>query len=492
MLNSNQLISIGFRYVLDELELLTPLGAELARHPKYYAADELCELKKEQDNIRELMRAVIEDTAGINALMRLLMPVKDIRRSIERCGVITLSEVELFEIKRFLLQLRLIAPAYKALGLALNDIEIESLDGALDIIDPDGTRSPSFYVSDKNSKRLADIRAERKKLDEKLRQASFDPTALKHHTAHTDSGADSVDELLSRRTLLAAEEESENARLRGEISNALAEYKTAMTDNINALGKLDYTLAKARLACSHNAVIPVVGSSDFCMSGMTNPCFAASLADKGRDFVPVSLRLTRGSTVITGANMGGKSMAIKTLALNCMLAMCGFAVFALSAELPMMDDIYLLSEDREDAEAGLSSFGGEIKAFDKMLRETRSMAAPLVLLDEFARGTNPHEGAALVRAAAKLFNSRGSAYAVIATHFDGVAKLAASHYRVAGLSAASVETLLHELATDPGALAKHMDYGLYPVSPDEDPPRDAVTICRALGVSKEFEALIDV
>ena len=481
MLNGNQLNSIGFRYVLDKLELLTPYGAELAAHPKYYKPSEKDALVSEQADLGELMRAVTHDTAGINALMRLLMPIKDIRRSIARCGEAVLTEVELFEVKRFLLQLRLIAPAYESLGLSLIGVSIVDIPEALDIIDPDGTRSPSFYVSDRYSPELADIRAERRAIDESMRVLAASP----------DHSGDEYDRLRIKRTELAAREEIENARIREQMSGALAEYSAGLLEDIASIGRLDYCLAKARLAVSSNAVIPKVGCAIFDLRNMTDPMFSASLSAKGRDFVPVSLTLVHGSTVITGANMGGKSMSIKTLALNSMLAMCGFTVFAESACLPMLDDIYLLSEDREDAEAGLSSFGGEIKAFDDMLRASESMASPLVLLDEFARGTNPQEGAALVRAAAKLFNARNTAYAVIATHFDGVAKLARLHYRVAGLAAVSRERLLTELKTGSDALARLMDYGLYPVSPDEEPPRDAVTICRALGIKKEFEELIE-
>ena len=479
MLNGSQLNSIGFRYVLDLLELLTPYGAELAAHPKYYSAGECDLLKSEQSNVSALMVCAAEATVRINKLMRLLMPVKDIRRSVERCGEVVLTEVELFELKRFLLQLSLIASAYNELGLELDGINIYALPEALDIVDPDRTGSPSFYVSDRYSPKLAEIRAERRSIDDKLRTVGV-------------LSADELDILRFRRTQLAAEEELENSVIRERISSELRAYSADMLKNIASIGRLDYCLAKARLAVDRKAVIPIVGAAGFDMKCMNDPLFADGLEAKGRGFVPVSLELVPGTTVITGANMGGKSMAIKTLALNAMLAMCGFAVFAKSAELPMLDDIYLLSEDREDAEAGLSSFGGEIKAFDSMLRETESMSSPLVLLDEFARGTNPHEGSSLVKAAAKLFNKRNCAFAVIATHFDGVARLARLHYRVAGLGGVSAEKLIAELKSSNDALAKFMDYGLYPVSPNEEPPRDAVTICRALGIKEEFEELIDV
>ncbi|MBO4563178.1 MAG: hypothetical protein J5772_06165 [Clostridia bacterium] len=475
MFDSNQLSSIGFRWVTDNTELLTPYGQELARHPRYYGADELDELKAEQHNIGELMTAVREDTAQVNALMRLMMPVKDIRRSISALDERTLTEVELFEVKRFLLELELLAPQIDKLSARLEGISVTAMPKALDIIDPDGTRSPSFYVSDRLSEKLSAIRAERRRIDEQMKR----------------DGAS--DELSARRTLLAAEEEDENAKVRTELCERLRPYRARLLENAAAIGRLDFALGKARLAERLGAVMPEVGADVFELKGMTNPRFAEALSDKGRSFVPVSMELTRGAVVITGANMGGKSVAIKTLALNAMLAMCGFAVFAESARIPMIEDMFILSEDREDAMSGLSSFGGEMKAFDAMLRATEKSRTVLVLLDEFARGTNPHEGAALVRAAARLFNARENTYAVLATHFDGVAKLARLHYQVAGLRNADPEKLLMGIkGRGADALADHMDYGLYPVSPDEEPPRDAVKIIKALGVTEEFSGLIDI
>lgn len=474
MLDNNQLNSIGFRWVAEHVEVMTPYGEALLRRPRFYSRAEKDELICEQRNIEALREAVRGSTAGVNALMRLLMPIKDVRRSIDSLEIRTLSEVELFEVKRFLLQLELIAPQLESLSLGLHGITIVSLPKALDLIDPDGTRSPSFYVSDRLSERLASIRRERRRVDERIKLEGLS------------------DELQFERTRLAAQEEQENARVRGELCEKLRCYRPVLLENAASIGRLDLALGKARLAEAFGAVMPKF-SERFVMRGMKNPKFAEALEAKGRGFVPVTLELVKGSVVITGANMGGKSFAIKTLALNCVLAMCGFAVFAQEAELPFLDDVFILSEDKEDALSGLSSFGGEMKAFDAMLRSTAEARAVLVLLDEFARGTNPHEGAALVRAAARLFNGRNNTFAVIATHFDGVARLARLHYQVAGLrnaDAASIRSRIAASGSD--ALAEFMDYGLYPVSPDEEPPRDAVTIIHALGVSGEFTDLIDI
>ena len=310
MLDKNQLNSIGFRHVCDRIELLTPYGEELARRPHFYTRDEMDLLRGEQENVTLLMKAADEKVSLVNELMRLLMPVKDIRRSIASLESRTLSEVEFFEIKRFLLQLELIAPKLSELGLKLSGIDIAALPAALDLIDPDGLRSPSFYVSDRLSERLSDIRRRRRSIDERIRREGL------------------TEELGFERTRVAAEEEDENARVRESLSERLRAYRERLLVNAQSIGRLDLALGKARLANAYGAVMPEVGSESFVMRGMVNPLFSKALEDKGRRFVPVSLALEKGSTVITGANMGGKSVAIKTLALNAQLAMCGFAVFA--------------------------------------------------------------------------------------------------------------------------------------------------------------------
>ena len=55
-----------------------------------------------------------------------------------------------------------------------------------------------------------------------------------------------------------------------------------------------------------------------------------------------------------------------------------------------------------------------------------------VVLDEFSRGTNPHEGAALVRAVTKYLNHK-HVVALLVTHFDHVAEYGKAHYQVVGL-----------------------------------------------------------
>lgn len=479
MLEPKQLTNIGFDHIIQNLQPFSVYGDELRRRVRPYKKDEREKLTAELENVKLLAEAFKRDPASFSPLARALMLLKDIRRSLARSRETTLTDIELFEIKRFLIVLESLAAACAELPVIkeLSGIEIFPMTAALDIVDPDGMRAQTFRLPDDSSEELARIRRERKETDIALRTAE-------------PSGKDG---LSAQRTRLAALEENEELRLRGEMTRAFAVYSERLGKLIESIARLDFALAKARLMLDLHGCVPEIseGEEKIVFTDMVNPALGEALREKGRGFTPVSIELVRGSTVITGANMGGKSVAVKTLALNAYLAMSGLPVFAKEAVLPMLSDIHLLAEDMEDSRGGLSSFGGEMVRFDAILRACSKNPGALVLLDEFARGTNPHEGSALVRAAVRYFEEKKQAFAVLTTHFDDVAVLAPVHYQVMGLRRADESALASALAAAEERsagelLSRFMDYGLYRVPAGVNPPRDALRICRALGISDGF------
>ena len=312
------------------------------------------------------------------------------------------------------------------------------------------------------------------------------------------------DGLISERTILAAREENEEQRLRGVMTKAFSAHAERLEALIGSIARLDFALAKAKLMLSEGGCIPTFVScgenAEIEFANVVNPMLRAILKERGGRFTPVSIALSKGAAVITGANMGGKSVAVKTLALNVYLALSGFPVFAEKATMPHLAGIHLLYEDREDSRGGLSSFGGEMVRFGAILDSVAEKADQLVLLDEFARGTNPSEGSALVRAAVRFFNDKRSAYALITTHFDDVASLSSRHYQVMGLKnadPAALEAALSysgegsDAAPKSELFSRFMDYGLFLAESTENPPRDALKICRALRISGEFMGFVE-
>ena len=464
----------GLQYILDALEPLTPFGEALCRRPELYT-DEAA-LRTELRRVRTLME--YDGLAALTeAMSRPMMCMKDLRGSLGRCAEGgTLSLLELFELKGLLLALSEIVPVYRA-HVALEGLAFSDSEGALDLLDPRGERRRSFTIEDAATPAMFDIRRRKRTVEAELYKTQDDAKRS---------------ELRLERERVCAAEDAEERAICASLSAGLSPYCAALAADCETVGRLDLLLRKAAMGKRWGAVTPELREGDIVFEGMTNPAIVASVAAHGGHFVPVSITLSRGAAVITGANMGGKTVALKTLALNVLLAMAGYPVCARSGALPMVGALLFLSGDAEKTERGLSSFGGEVVRLRDALREHRDDS--LLLLDEPARGTNPDEGAAIVRGMVAYLNAQRG-FTVVATHYDGVAAHAGRHYRIVGLRDMDAAQVRRELDASalpgPEIIARHMDYGLYPCRPEDACPREALDICRLLGMPEDVMERIE-
>lgn len=470
--------NIGFRYVINALDCSSPYGQARVNKLRFFEPDELDELKLQLQNICAVRSTLVSLSFEYGRLQRLMMPMKDIRRSVMNIGEGALSELELFELKRFLLQTELIAPALETVMAKahIKGISIPAQTEALKIIDPEGSRAATFFIADNSSPELKAARREKRELEEQIRREA--------DTAKRAA-------LMAQRSAAAGREDAEERRIRREICLALAPYAPGIIACMDNVAELDFTIARAELAQRYGGVMPEFTNGEVEMEDMLNPRVADALFERERSFTPVSLQAPIGATVITGANMGGKSVALKTLALNAMLVKAGLLPFAKRARLPLFGGIFIVSEDLEDMDRGLSSFGAEIVQFNEV--ESAAAQTPgmsLILLDEFARGTNPEEGAMIVRAVTRYLDKRSSV-SVLTTHYDGVAALASAHFEVKGLKDMDMAKVAQEIAAADGRsgadiIASHMNYGLYRAHGAESCPRDARNICALLALKAEI------
>ena len=473
--------NIGFQYVLDAMQPCSPYGQERLRQLRPMGSAEKEELLRQLGNIQRILDGENACQKALSGLLRVLMTVKMVRTTAQKCLETDLNEIELFELKRFLLQTREMLPLWQQAQavLQLQGIALRDTEEALDILDPEHNRVATFYLSDACNPDLCALRAEKRALEAQLRAL---PESAERET------------LLAQRSRIAAQEEAEEARIRAEMSLALRPYISLMLQNMEALADLDVTVEKARLARRWGGVMPQLTVDRLEMTDMVNPKILERLREQNKDFTPISIALERGATVITGANMGGKSVALKTVALNILLIQCGFFPFAKTAAAPLFDSMHILSEDLENVDRGLSSFGGEMVRFNEVVKQL-SDGFPFLLLDEFARGTNPEEGAAIVQAVTEYLNSK-NAITVLATHFDDVAPKANAHYQVVGLRDLDLQKLQRELTGLQGFsgaehISRYMNYGLYRVEGKQDCPRDALNICRLLGMAPEILQMVE-
>ncbi len=463
--------NIGFQYVLEQIRPCSPYGQQRLRDLTPMGPDEKTEIQRQLDNIRRVMEGE-SCRKDLQQLLRLFMGLKMIRPTAQKCLEANLNAIELFEMKRFLLQSQEMLPLFTRLQgiLRLEGMDFADTEKALNILDPDGSRTATFYIADSASPLLAEIRRGKRDLEAKIRE-------------------NASPELQAKRSVLAGQEELEEQRIQGVMSRALRPYIPAMLANMEAIADLDLTAEKARIADAYGAAAPELTRQELVLTDMRNPRIVDLLRDQGKIFTPISITLQPGATVITGANMGGKSVSLKTIALNILLVHCGFFPFAASAKMPLFDGLHIISEDLESIDRGLSSFGGEMVRFNRMAQQL-NQGFHFVLLDEFARGTNPHEGAAIVRAVTRYLNEC-RAISVLATHYDQVSDVAGAHYQVAGLKDLDWEALrenLRGLPSEDGVaqITRNMNYGLYRVTGRQDCPRDALHICRLLGMPPEI------
>ena len=332
-------VKIGMQYVLDALHLCSPYGQERVRRLRFYQPSERDELERELCDTARIADAADALKDVIEQITLVLCSVKDIRPSLRRCreGAV-LDHVELFEIKGYLLRLSELLPHIKSLEeiAGVSDLELCDPTPMLAVLDPDGTRSRGFYIPDGATPRLKAIRAEKKQLEALLYRAETD---------------DARSELKNRRTRVCADEEAEERIVRMQMGQALAPHLDALLYSTDTVGRLDLLIQKALCAKRYGGVRPEITEATLDLTDMINPELCDLLAQKGRRFVPVSLALERGATVITGANMGGKSVALKTLALNVLLFQAGFLVHAKRARMPLFHSVCMLFEDRQSIQS---------------------------------------------------------------------------------------------------------------------------------------------
>jgi DNA mismatch repair protein MutS2 len=150
--------------------------------------------------------------------------------------------------------------------------------------------------------------------------------------------------------------------------------------------------------------------------------------------VPVDLTVDQGTTtlIITGANAGGKTVALKTLGLFTLMAQAGMHIpVQEGSTLAVYDSIFADIGDEQKIEDSLSTFSAHIVQIDQILK--RATPSSLILLDELGSGTDPSEGSALALGILDYLRERGSS-TVVTTHLNLLKTYAYQHNDVKNVS----------------------------------------------------------
>lgn len=241
-------------------------------------------------------------------------------------------------------------------------------------------------------------------------------------------------------------------------------------------------MAKAYFALAYNMVKPVFSSRINIIDGIHLKVNERLKKDK-LEYMPISMAIEEGATVITGANMGGKTVCLKLLGQVIMMAQYGLFVPCSSFEFKPVDYVFISSSDGQSIDKGLSTFGAEIVHISEAIQQENS----LILIDELARGTNPKEGYAISKAIINHMKIK-SGFTVITTHFDGLADDEdVLHLQVTGLADVDFEDLQVDIdANNLERIHNKMDYTLRVIQNKEEVPKDALKISRLMGMDKSI------
>jgi len=159
-----------------------------------------------------------------------------------------------------------------------------------------------------------------------------------------------------------------------------------------------------------------------------------------RDFVPNDCVMGGDGSffnLITGPNMGGKSVYIKQVALIVYLAHIGCFVPAGSCRLGLVDQIFTRVGASDDLMAGESTFMVEMVEASTILHNATSRS--LIILDEIGRGTSTYDGVSIAWAICEYLHDHVGAKTLFATHYHELVDLIARMDKARNFSVAVSE-----------------------------------------------------
>lgn len=375
------------------------------------------------------------DSAAIQALQFRLRDLRDIGGTLARLSSGgALDDIDLFEIKHLALLAADIDAKLAQAGVPEGDRRLPDLGAVAQTLDPDGLRMASFYIYDSYSPELGPLRARL-------------------------GAAPENEQLLAEVAVI------EDA-VRRNLSRELSRHHDTLLRAMEELADIDIEIAKVLQIKEMGLCVPTLGSHKrTSYTGLFHPEVRDAVERAGGQYQPVDITLGDVPTIIVGANMGGKTVTLKALALSQALFQFGLGVPAAAAAAVPKEEIHFCIGDEQSVQEGLSSFAAEMRRVDTLLRSIKAGRDVIALIDEPARTTNPIEGTALVEALIKTLMPKHACVAMT-THYN-IRSTFCKRLKVKGLENG------------------RMDYSIVEAY-DGEPPREAITIAEALGVDADW------
>ena len=444
----------GFQYIIDSMEFMSAAGRRKAMNTEFTSNADT--LHVEWQRITKAVAATLEYKykKPYIDLRHCLMCLHDLQGTLASLANHTpLNEVELFEIKNLAQLCRTAKGAIEDLGLS-DELPLPYLDDVFDLLDPDHTGIANFYIYDSYDERLTPLRRELNA----LQTTDGDPLRISE--------------------LLVQQNEIQDA-VCIRLSDQLTQWTTELITAMEQMAYTDFLLAKADLSIRWELTQPEIGET-IEYKNLVNPRLKERNEKMNLRYQPVDIAVRSGVCLITGANMAGKTVLLKSMGTAQLMAQCGMFVPAEKGVIKLVYGVASSIGDDQDEMNGLSSYASEIIKISNILTECRQHEM-LVLIDEPARTTNPTEGKALVQAIIKIMEQLPS-ITLITTHYGQLGS-DCRRLRVRGF----VENM-DNIPLTPQSINRFIDYSLTEEQSD-NVPHEALRIADILGCDRELIAL---
>lgn len=437
----------SLRTLYSQMEIQTPMARNLLLHTPFSQSQQWIEQQWQQITECQTYLTTLNPQTTQRFFMH-LSTIHDISGSIKSLQQNQiLDDISLFEIKAFCLNTKKLKKDFTSPLFPLPDLQ-----EIIDILDPEKMQAMQFYIYSAYSEELSQAR--------KQWQKAKEANELKAHSLYI-------------KTL-----EIEN-QIRQTLTQKLYPYIPALSKSLSIIAQIDLTFAKAKLSTQHNLnKVQITDKKQIHYKKIFHPIVKQLLEEKNQPYQSIDIEIGEENYLITGANMAGKTLILKTLALNQQLLQYGFFVACQEGEVCLVEKVLTSIGDGQNENEGLSSFAYEVKNLHNIIQEIKTNATHLVLVDELARTTNPIEGKKLVEGFLKVCNKRGS-LVIVTTHYSNI-EAPAKRMRVKGFNHKDLQPPIKI-----EEISQHIDYSLVEDQSNQA-PTEAINLCRLLGIDQEW------
>ena len=221
---------------------------------------------------------------------------------------------------------------------------------------------------------------------------------------------------------LEGAERRERVRILQAVTDMLRPQTDAILTSQRLLAQVDFLNAKVVLAQSLHAIRPeLINEPMLDWSDARHPILWLHYTPQGKTVVPLSVRLQANENrvlVISGANAGGKSVCLKTIALLQYMLQCGLLVpVSEQSRAGLFEQIMIDIGDEQSIQDELSTYSSHLRNMRAFLRQADERT--LILIDEMGTGTEPLIGGALAESILKALVER-HVFGVITTHYTNL------------------------------------------------------------------------